>query len=76
MDEDQTASVTLTKHEWAVVQEALDAYCYEVEHAPPGGIRASTKERMAARRDELLRLLPSIDVAIANQAGVGPLFGE
>jgi hypothetical protein len=70
------ASVALTKDEWAVVQEALDAYYYEVEHTPPGGIRPPTKARNAARREHLLRALPAIDVAIARQAAVGPLFGE
>jgi hypothetical protein len=57
------------------VQEALDEYCYVVEHAQPGGFRKATREQNASRRDWLLTALPRIDVAIHQQAGVGPVFG-
>ena len=76
MDNDELVAVTLTRREWSAVQEALDEYFYVVEHASPGGLRKSTKERNAARREWLLSTLPRLDVAIHEQAGVGPVFGE
>lgn len=76
MDQDQRIAVSLTKREWSIVQEALDNYFYEVEHSAPGGIRRTTKVRLAERREELLDALPRLDVAIHEQAGVGPLFGD
>jgi hypothetical protein len=75
VDQDQRLAVSLTKREWSIVQEALDNYYYEVEHRSPGGIRRTTKQRLAERREELLDALPRLDVAIYEQAGVGPLFG-
>lgn len=56
------------------MQEALDNYFYEVEHSAPGGIRRTTRVRLEERRNELLETLPRLDVAIYEQAGVGPLF--
>lgn len=73
---DQRIAVSLTRHEWSIVQEALDAYFYEVEHSAPGGIRRTTRVRLAERRAELLDTLPRLDVAIYEQTGVGPLFGD
>lgn len=75
MDDNEPVAVTLTRDEWAAVQEALDEYFYVVEHQQSGGLRKTTKERKAARRDWLLSTLPRIDVAIHEQAGVGPLLG-
>lgn len=72
VDETEAVAVVLPRADWAVIQEALDAYFYEVEHAPSGGLRRTTRERNAARRDHLLAALPRIDAAIATQAGVGP----
>ena len=63
MDQDQRIAVSLTKREWSIVQEALDNYFYEVEHSAPGGIRRTTKVRLAERREELLDALPRLDVA-------------
>ncbi len=54
----------------------MDEYYDVVEHSPAGGLRKATKERNAARRDWLLSTLPRLDVAIYQQAGVGPVFGE
>ena len=76
VDDDELVAVTLTRAEWRAVQEALDEYYYVVEHSDPGGLRRSTKERNAARRDWLLATLPRLDVAIYERAGVGPVFGE
>lgn len=75
MDDDELVAVTLTRRDWAIVQEALDNYFYEVVHSEPGGLRRATKERKRARHDELLAALPRVDVALHEQAGVGPLFG-
>jgi len=75
VDDDERIAVTLTRREWTAVQEALDEYFYVVEHASPGGLRKSTKERQAARRDWLLSTLPRLDAAIHEQAGVGPVLG-
>lgn len=75
-DQEQPVAVSMTKREWAMVQEALDNYYYEVEHSAPGGIRRTTKARLAERRDELLATLPRLDVTISQQAGVGPLLGD
>jgi hypothetical protein len=72
----ETVPVSLTKREWSMVQEALDNYFYEVEHSAPGGIRRTTKQRLAERRQELLTAIPRLDQAIADQAGVGPLFAS
>ena len=47
-----------------------------MERSAPGGIRRTTKVRLAERREELLDALPRLDVAIHEQAGVGPLFGD
>lgn len=74
MDSDESVAVTLTRQEWSAVQEALDEYYYVVEHSSPGGLRRSTKERNAARREWLLATLPRLDWAIHEQAGVGPLL--
>ena len=76
MDDDELISVTLTRAEWSAIQEALDEYYYVVEHSTTGGLREATKERNAARRNWLLSTLPRVDVAIYQQAGVGPIFGE
>jgi hypothetical protein len=75
MNDDDVVAVTLTRAEWSAVQEALDEYYYVVEHSQPGGFRKATKERNAQRREWLLTALPRIDVAIHDQAGVGPVFG-
>ena len=75
-DDHDSVAVTLTRAEWSAVQEALDEYYYVVEHSTAGGLRKATKERNAARRDWLLSTLPRLDVAIYQQAGVGPVFGE
>lgn len=75
MSTDDQVPVVLTRDEWAVVQEALDEYYYQVEHSDPGGFHRQAKERRVARREHLLATLPRLDVAIADQAGVGPLFG-
>jgi hypothetical protein len=76
VDDEEPVPVTLTRAEWSAVQEALDEYYYVVEHSAAGGLRKATKERNAARRDWLLSTLPRLDVAIYQQAGVGPVFGE
>ena len=76
MDETELIAVTLTRNEWRAVQEALDEYFYIVEHGTPGGFRAATRERNAARRTWLLDALPRIDVAIYREAGVGPIVGD
>ncbi len=76
VDDDDLVAVSLTRAQWSVVQEALDECYYVVEHSPAGGLRKATKERYAARRDWLLATLPRLDVAIYQQAGVGPIFGE
>jgi len=76
VDDEQLVAVTLTRREWAIVQEALDVYCDQVEHAEPAGLRKATRERNRARREELLDTLPRLDVALHQQAGVGPLFAE
>ena len=68
--------MTLTRGEWGAVQEALDECFYVVEHSRAGGPRKATKERNAVRREWLLATLPRLDVAIYQQAGVGPIFGE
>ena len=69
VDDDELIAVTLTRAEWRAVQGALDEY-YVVEHSDAGGLRKSTKERNAARRDWLLATLPRLDVAIYERAGV------
>ena len=76
VSQDDLISVALTQSEWSIVQEALDNYFYEIEHRASGGIRRTTRQRLADRREELLSTLPRLDVTIAKQAGVGPLFGE
>jgi hypothetical protein len=76
VDDDELVAVTLTRAEWSAVQEALDECFYVVEHSRAGGLRTATMERNAARRDWLLSTLPRVDVAIYQQAGVGPIFGE
>lgn len=75
-DDDELVTVSLTRAQWSAVQEALDECYYVVEHSPAGGLRKATKEHYAARRDWLLATLPRVDVAIYQQAGVGPIFGE
>lgn len=74
MADEQRVPVTLSSREWAIVQDALDTYAYEVEHSNPGGIRRSTKDRRAAQQSDLLSNLKHLAVEIDRQAGVGPRF--
>lgn len=76
MSNEQLVQVTLSRDQWRIVQEALDAYCYEVEHSKAGGVRPTVRKRNEARRSELLETLPLLDIAIAEQTGSGPVFGK
>lgn len=76
MSDEQLAPVTLSRDQWRIVQEALDAYCHEVEHSKAGGVRPAVRTRNEARRAELLETLPLLDIAIAEQTGSGPVFGK
>jgi hypothetical protein len=76
VSDDERIAIAFSKDEWGIIQEALDTYYYEVEHSDPGGFRRRTRERLTERRLELLKTLPELDVAISQQAGVGPLFGD
>lgn len=76
VSDDDAVAVRLSRAEWRIVHEALDAYFYEVEHSNAGGIRSATRRRNEARRIELLKALPHVEAAIAAQAGLGPVLGD
>jgi hypothetical protein len=75
VEDGKRVPVRLTLGQWAVVQEALDTYFYEVEHAGPGGLRPNTRARNAARREQVLAMVLAIDAAIADQAGRDRILG-
>ena len=66
-------SLTFTKSDWRLIQEALDTEYYETEHSEPGGLskdrRARNRERREARMDRLRRL----DETIGQATGLGSL---
>lgn len=76
MSDDDAVEVRLSRREWRIVQEALDAYFYEVEHANNSGVQPATRRRKEARRFELLEALPHLDGTIAVQADLGPVLSD
>lgn len=73
MENAESLSVSLSRDEWLVIQEALNRFHDEVEHAGAGGLRRSTRTRNEEHRQGLLRMLPRIEATIALQSGLDPL---
>jgi len=74
--DDQRVQATLSRNQWQIAQEALDACCYEVEHSKAGGVRPTLRKRHEDCRSELLETLPLLDIVIAGQTGSGLLLGQ
>ena len=75
MDERDSISITLTKDEWKTIQNALDTYFYEVDHARHVDLTRSARRERAEDRQARLRKLAAIDRKIGEATGSGPVFG-
>jgi hypothetical protein len=73
-DEDQQmVSLTFSKSDWRLIQEALDNEYYETEHWEPGGLTKDRRARNRQRREARMDRLKQLDEAIGEATGLGPL---
>jgi hypothetical protein len=70
----EVVEVALPHDAWKLVQEALDAYFYDVEHARSGGLTISGRRERADARTQRLEQLRWIDQMIGEATGGGPYF--
>jgi len=72
-DDQQMVSLTFSKSDWRLIQEALDTEYYETEHWEPGGLTKDRQARNRQRREARMERLKQLDEAISEATGLGPL---
>jgi hypothetical protein len=71
--DEQMVSLTFSKSDWRLVQEALDNEYYETEHWEPGGWTTARRARNRQHRETRLDRLRHLDKAIGDATGLGLL---
>jgi hypothetical protein len=69
----EMVSLTVSRADWRLIQEALDTEFYETEHWEPGGLTKGRRVRNRERRQARMAHLTRLDEAIGQATGLGPL---
>lgn len=72
-DDEQMVSMTFSKSDWGLMQEALDNEYYETEHWEPRGLTKDRRVRNRQHREARMDRLKHLDEVIGQETGLGPL---